>query len=137
MRLLQNFVFLMVVLSSFMLSAQGGKPDLTGHWHLDVANEILRGPQLDLQLQQLGATITGTAKYSLGGNKLNGPYSIKGTTDGSKVTLTVKGEFRVITNGTDKLVDAVYKGKQVDKNTLQGIVDLPGVGRGTWTAKRK
>jgi hypothetical protein len=135
-KFLQNSVLLTVVLSSFALFGQQGQPDLTGHWHLD-SKRLLGVQQYDLDLRQTGATITGTAKYQLSESTVEGPYSVEGTASGSKLTLTIKGELRVIGNGTDKRVDVVYKGKQVDKNTLEGTVDLPAMGVGTWTAKRK
>jgi hypothetical protein len=136
LRFLRNFVLLTIVLSSFILIAQQGQPDLTGHWHLE-SKRILGVQQYDLDLKQTGATITGTAKYQRSESKLEGPYSVEGTASSSKITLTIKGELRVIGNGTDKRVDVVYKGKQVDQNTLEGTVDVPVVGVGTWTAKRK
>ena len=93
--------------------------------------------QYDLDLKQTGATITGTAQYQLSDGAIEGPYTVKGTTNGSKVTFTIKGELRVIGNGTDKRADVVYEGERIDKNTLQGTVALPAMARGTWAAKRK
>ena len=99
--------------------------DLTGSWDLDMAfpDKGITSMQGDMGgLQQTGTAITGTA---LGGD-------LKGTINGSRVTLTVY--FKAYSGET---VPVVFKGKVVDANTLKGTVNFLSRGSGTWTAKRK
>ena len=110
----------LLILSLVLCGAQTPPPSLTGAWHLEMVFPDATSIKLDLKLQQTGTTITGAVATATGENPING------TIDGSNVTLT-----ETVTGGS-----IVFKGKQVNANTMQGTVDAPPFGTGNWTAAR-
>ena len=110
----------LLILSLVLCGAQTPPPSLTGAWHLEMVFPDATSIKLDLKLQQTGTSITGTVATATGENP------VTGIIDGSNVTLT-----ETVTGGS-----IVFKGKQVNANTMQGTVDAPPFGTGNWTATR-
>jgi hypothetical protein len=75
----------------------------------------------EMILKQTGATVTGT---------MSGTEGIRGTIDGSNVSLTITFNSPTGNGAT------VFKGKVVNANTMQGTVNMLQLGPGNWTASR-
>jgi len=100
--------------------------NLAGIWRLEMSfpDKGISVMQLpDLNLKQTGATITGTTGDG---------RPVKGTIEGSNVTLTIN--FESLTRSG---VDTVYNGQVVNTNTMQGTVTMIQLGPGTWKASRQ
>ena len=117
--------------------------NLTGSWHLEVAfqKQGIEGDEYYLDLKQTGTKIRGTS----GGNE-----DVRGTIDGSSVTLTITVYFAsppakkeapgppgAITLRPATAVNLIFNGTLVKANAMQGTVDFgQHGGLGKWTAKR-
>jgi outer membrane protein assembly factor BamD (BamD/ComL family) len=97
---------------------------LDGSWDLSASfpNAGIVAMEFDLELKQAGSNITGSA---------TGLVPVRGTIIGHKVNLTETLE------GIPSGVDVLYVGTAADDNTINGTVNFPQYGAGTWTAKRK
>jgi uncharacterized membrane protein YeiH len=99
--------------------------DLTGKWLFTV------------QTTAGGGTPTVTLKQD--GEKLTGHYSSQQLGE-ADLTGTVKGNAITFMFGTDVQgihIEVTYTGTIENKDSMQGKVNLAGVGDGTFTAKRQ
>jgi hypothetical protein len=86
-----------------------------------------------------GTTGTPTVTFKQDGEKLTGTYTgafgsgikLTGTVKGGEVAFSFSGEAQ------GQSAEVVYKGKIVNKDSMQGTVALAGLGEGTWTGKRQ
>ena len=102
----------------------GAATDLSGTWRLSMSfpdKGITKMQLPEMNLKQTGATVTGT---------MSGTEGVKGTTEGSDVSLTITFNSPTGNGGT------VFKGKVVNANSMQGTVNMLQLGPGNWTASR-
>jgi hypothetical protein len=98
--------------------------DLSGTWRLSMSfpDKGITNMQLpEMTLKQTGTTITGT---------MSGTEGVKGTSEGSNVSLTITFNSPTGNGGT------VFKGTIVNANSMQGKVNMLQLGPGNWTASR-
>jgi hypothetical protein len=119
---MSSFKFAILLAVLFTLCLAQNAQDLTGAWQLELAFPSigLTGIKLDMSLKQKDGVLTGAAKTATGENE------VKGSVNGTDVEFT-----EIVPTG-----NAVFKGKIVDANTMQGTMDAPPYGAGNWTAKR-
>jgi hypothetical protein len=120
-----SVVALAVVALTLGVSAQSEKVDVTGKWLFSVQTEAGTG--------------TPTVTLKQDGEQLTGHYS-SATLGEADVTGTVKGKeikfaFKADAQGTG--VDVTYTGTVEAKDALKGEVEIVGLGKGTFTAKRQ
>ncbi len=118
-------VALAVVALTARGSAQGGKIDVTGKWLFSVQTDAGTGTPT-VTLKQDGENLTG--HYS---SATLGEADLTGTLKGKDI----KFAFKVDAQGT--ALDITYSGTVEDKDSIKGEVDLGGLGKGTFTAKRQ
>jgi hypothetical protein len=106
-------------------SAQSGKIDVTGKWLFSVQTDAGTGTPT-VTLKQDGENLTG--HYS---SATLGEADLTGTLKGKDI----KFAFKVDAQGT--ALDITYSGTVEDKDSIKGEVDLGGLGKGTFTAKRQ
>jgi hypothetical protein len=111
------------LLVALVLFAVAAFADLTGTWNVEVETDAGAGSPT-LVLKQDGEKITGTYAGALGEAKVNG------TLKGDQVEIT----FEVEQGGQGGKV--IYKGT-VKGDTMSGTVDLAGMAKGTFKAKKK
>ena len=98
--------------------------DITGNWSMSMSfpdKGISTMSLPEMNLKQTGTTVTGT---------MSGTDGIKGTIEGSNVSLTITFKSATGNGGT------LFKGKVVNANTMQGTVNMLQLGFGNWTASR-
>jgi hypothetical protein len=117
-------VLRLILLTLVFLTVPARAHDITGKWEFDV------------QLPAGSGTPSFVFKQS--GEKLAGTYTgLMGT---AEVTGSVKGddiEFSFEASIQDQKGKVVYKGKVESATQMKGDVDYAGLGKGTWTAKKK
>jgi hypothetical protein len=118
-------VALAVVALTARGSAQSGKIDVTGKWLFSVQTDAGTGTPT-VTLKQDGENLTG--HYS---SATLGEADLTGTLKGKDI----KFAFKVDAQGT--ALDITYSGTVEDKDSIKGEVDLGGLGKGTFTAKRQ
>ena len=118
-------VALAVVVLTARGSAQSGKIDVTGKWLFSVQTDAGTGTPT-VTLKQDGENLTG--HYS---SATLGEADLTGTLKGKDI----KFAFKVDAQGT--ALDITYSGTVEDKDSIKGEVDLGGLGKGTFTAKRQ
>jgi hypothetical protein len=79
-----------------------------------------------------------TFTFKQDGEKLTGTYSgafgkanLTGTLKGGEIKFSFSGE------AGGQSAEVVYTGKVINKDSMQGTVQLGGLGEGTWTGKRQ
>ena len=120
-----GFVALAVAALTLGASAQSDKIDLTGKWLFSVQTDAGTG--------------TPTVTLKQDGDKLTGHYS-SATLGEADLTGTVTGKafkfaFKADAQGTG--VDVTYAGTIESKDVLKGEVEIVGLGKGTFEAKRQ
>jgi len=118
-------VALAVVALTARGSAQSAKIDVTGKWLFSVQTDAGTGTPT-VTLKQDGENLTG--HYS---SATLGEADLTGTLKGKDI----KFAFKVDAQGT--ALDITYSGTVEDKDSIKGEVDLGGLGKGTFTAKRQ
>jgi hypothetical protein len=120
---------LLLVLAAIVITSSAGagqaKVDLTGKWTFTVMTSAG------------GGTPTVTLKQD--GEKLTGHYSSQQLGE-ADLTGTVKGNAITFMFDTDVQgihIEVTYTGTIENKDSMQGKVNLAGVGDGTFTAKRQ
>jgi hypothetical protein len=105
--------------------AQGAPPSLTGTWLFSVTTDAGTGTPT-VALQQQGDTLTGS--YS---SQVFGEQQIRGTVKDREFSFA----FTASIEGTSLTV--TYTGTIISADSLQGQVNLGGMGSGSFTAKRQ
>jgi len=123
----KTLLFVVVAAMAIASAARAGQArvDLTGKWLFTV------------QTTAGGGTPTVTLKQD--GEKLTGHYSSQQLGE-ADLTGTVKGNAITFMFGTDVQgihIEVTYTGTIENKDSMQGKVNLGGVGDGTFTAKRQ
>jgi hypothetical protein len=106
------------------VSAQADKIDVSGKWLFTVETSIGSGTP-NIALKQEGEKLTGHYSGQLGEADLTG--SVKGT--------DVTFAFTVDAQGVQ--LACIYRGNMDGKDSMKGTMDIAGVARGTFTAKRQ
>ena len=124
---MKTLLFVFVAAMAIASAARAGQArvDLTGKWLFTV------------QTTAGGGTPTVTLKQD--GEKLTGHYSSQQLGE-ADLTGTVKGNAMTFMFGTDVQgihIEVTYTGTIENKDSMQGKVNLAGVGDGTFTAKRQ
>jgi hypothetical protein len=102
-----------------------GKVDLSGKWVFDVTTSAGSGKPI-VTFKQSGETLTGHySSMNLGEADLNG--TVKGQDIAFKFVGTVQGMS----------VDVTYTGTIESSDAMKGTLDIGGLARGTFTAKRQ
>jgi hypothetical protein len=104
--------------------ASPGAIDISGNWVFTVDTGAGSG-QPTFSFKQDGEKLSGT--YSGAFGKAN----LTGTVKGGEVKFSFSGEAQ------GQSAEVVYTGKIVNKDSMQGTVQLGGLGEGTWTGKRQ
>jgi len=120
-RVLTVVVFAVAVLVPAHLGAQA--TNVTGEWAFTVQTDQGAGSPV-ITFKQDGEKITGKYAGQLGNADLTG--TVKGTAIHFTFTLDVQGQQAPVT----------YDGT-VEKNTMQGKMDIGGMVNGTFTATKK
>ncbi len=120
-RLLAVAVFVSAMLAPVPLAAQA--TNVTGDWAFSVQTDQGAGTPT-LTFKQEGETLTGKYNGQLGAADLTG--TVKGNAIHFTFTLDVQGQQAPVT----------YDGT-VDKNTMQGKMDIAGMVTGTFTGTKK
>ncbi|MBP6771489.1 MAG: hypothetical protein KA154_00750 [Gemmatimonadaceae bacterium] len=107
-------------LSATVAVAQKALADVTGKWAFAVVTENGTGTP-SVVLKQEGEKLTGTYESARMGIR-----NIEGSVKKDSISFALKGGE----------VELTFKGKVVDKDNLEGVVDLGGQGGATFTAKR-
>ena len=115
--------FATVALIAVTAGAQA-KVDVTGKWAFNVETSAGGGTPT-MVFKQDGEKLTG--KY----NGQFGDADINGTVKGSDIKFT----FKVDAQGN--ALDFTYEGKIESKDAMKGKLSIPGLGDGTFTAKRQ
>lgn len=118
------FITLIATLALFLSGCAAGAPkgsavDMTGTWQFDVVSPGGSGSPT-FELQQEGATLTGTYTGAFGQAPLTGVVQDKAF------------ELRFISMGAE----IVYTG-HVDGNSVEGEVDFGGQGEGTFKGRKQ
>ncbi len=108
-----------------MSSAQASKTDLTGKWTFSVTTDNGTGTPT-VSLAQKGDSLSGN--YS---SQVFGEQAIKGAVTGNRIAFM----FTASLEGQSLIVR--YTGTIEADGTIQGGVDLGGLGSGTFTATRQ
>ena len=106
------------ILSAALLLAA----DITGTWSAEVETDMGSGTPA-FAFKQTGGQLTGTYTGTFGEQKLTG---------------TVKGddvEFTFTVDAGGQTAKVVYKGK-IEGASMSGSVDIGGLAKGTWKAKK-
>ena len=104
--------------------AAAGAIDISGNWVFAVETGAGSG-QPTFTFKQDGEKLTGT--YSGAFGKAN----LTGTLKGGEIKFSFSGE------AGGQSAEVVYTGKVINKDSMQGTVQLGGLGEGTWTGKRQ
>jgi hypothetical protein len=119
-------VSLMLVGSAIARAAQAttttAKVDVTGVWIFAVETE--------------GGSGTPTVTFKQDGEKITGHYS-SATFGEVDLTGTLKDQDLGFKFGAADVGEVTYKGTVQSNNAIKGTLDIPGIGAGTFTAKRK
>jgi hypothetical protein len=105
--------------------AAAGAIDISGNWVFAVETGAGSG-QPTFTFKQDGEKLTGTYTGAFGSG-----IKLTGTVKGGEVAFSFSGEAQ------GQSAEVVYKGKIVNKDSMQGTVALAGLGEGTWTGKRQ
>jgi hypothetical protein len=114
----------MALASIMVIAAQAAKVDLTGKWMFNVQTDAGSG--------------TPTVTFKQDGEKLTGHYT--GQLGDVDLTGSVKGTDFMFSFSSDlqgNKLDVEYKGTIESKDALKGTLSIPGLGNGTFTAKRQ
>ena len=98
--------------------------DVTGKWIFDVQTDAGSGSPT-FEFKQAGEKLTGTYTGLFGSAELAG---------------TVKGddiEFSFEAGTADQKAKIVYKGKIQSATKMNGTMEIPGVGSGSWTGAKQ
>ena len=118
-------LLVIAALCASVVSLAAQATDVSGKWVLTVQTSAGGGsPTLDLK--QEGAKLTG--HYT---SAQLGEADVTGTVEGTKVTV----KFAVDVQGTH--LDVVYTGTLKGKDSMEGTVNLGGLGEGTFTGKKQ
>lgn len=104
--------------------ASPGAVDISGAWVFTVDTSAGSG-QPTFTFKQEGEKLTGT--YSGAFGKAN----LTGTVKGGEIRFSFSGE------AGGQSAEVTYTGKVLNKDSMQGTVQLGGLGEGTWTGKRQ
>ena len=114
----------MALASMVVVAAQAAKVDLTGKWIFSVQTDAGSG--------------TPTVTFKQDGDKLTGHYTgqlgdvdLTGSVKGSEFTFSFSSDLQ------GNRLDVEYKGTIESKDALKGTLSIPGLGNGTFTAKRQ
>ena len=113
-----------MIVSASTAYGQAAKVDVTGKWLFTVETGAGSG--------------TPTMTFKQDGEKLTGKYN--GQFGEADLTGTVKGQEIAFSFNVDAQGNAVsfkYSGTIESKDALKGKVEIPGLGDGTFTAKRQ
>ena len=105
--------------------APAGAIDISGNWVFAVETGAGSG-QPTFSFKQDGEKLTGTYSGAFGSG-----VKLTGTVKGGEITFSFSGEAQ------GQSAEVTYKGKIVNKDSMQGTVSLAGLGEGTWTGKRQ
>lgn len=119
-------VSLMCVGSAIARAAQTttttAKVDITGTWIFTVETE--------------GGSGTPTVTLKQDGEKITGHYS-SATFGEVDLAGTLTGQALTFKFGSADVGEVTYKGTVESANAIKGTLEIPGIGPGTFTAKRK
>ena len=98
--------------------------DVTGNWQFTVETEQGSGSP-SFVFKQDGEKLTGTYEG------LFGKANIAGTVKGNDIDFTIPVEYE------NRKMTVHYRGRIESDTTMKGDVELPGLGKGTWTGAKK
>lgn len=116
--------FTRAMLLLVLISAAAFAHDVTGKWTFQVETDAGSGSP--------------TFVFKQAGEKLTGTYT--GLFGTAELTGTVKGdeiEFSFEAGTADQKAKIVYKGKIESATKMNGSMEIPGMGSGTWTGAKQ